>query len=85
VLSLVEDGLLDLHGPVEELLPELAGRRVLRHPDGPLDDTVKAERPLTVRDLLTFTWGFGMQSHVRPQDGHFQSVISGASSPCSRV
>jgi CubicO group peptidase (beta-lactamase class C family) len=61
VLSLVEDGLLDLNGPVEELLPELAGRRVLRRPDGPLDDTIKAERPVTVRDLLTFTWGFGMQ------------------------
>jgi len=61
VLSLVEEGLLDLHGPVEELLPELADRRVLRRPDGPLADTVKAERPVTVRDLLTFTWGFGMQ------------------------
>ena len=61
VLSLVEDGLLDLNGPVEELLPELADRRVLRRPDGPLADTVKAERPVTVRDLLTFTWGFGMQ------------------------
>jgi CubicO group peptidase (beta-lactamase class C family) len=60
VLSLVDDG-LDLNGPVEELLPELAGRRVLRRPDGPLDDTVAAERPVTVRDLLTFTWGFGMQ------------------------
>ena len=61
VLSLVEEGLLDLNGPVEELLPELADRRVLRRPDGPLADTVKAERPVTVRDLLTFTWGFGMQ------------------------
>ena len=61
VLSLVEEGLLDLGGPVEELLPELADRRVLRRPDGPLADTVKAERPVTVRDLLTFTWGFGMQ------------------------
>jgi CubicO group peptidase (beta-lactamase class C family) len=61
VLSLVEEGLLDLCGPVEELLPELADRRVLRRPDGPLADTVKAERPVTVRDLLTFTWGFGMQ------------------------
>jgi len=30
-------------------------------PDGPLADTVKAERPVTVRGLLTFTWGFGMQ------------------------
>ncbi len=61
VLSLVDDGLLDLNGPVDMLLPELAGRRVLRRPDGPLTDTVPAERPVTVRDLLTFTWGFGMQ------------------------
>ena len=57
VLSLVEDGLLDLNGPVEELLPELAGRRVLRRPDGPLDDTIKAERPVTVRDLLDLHLG----------------------------
>ena len=61
VLSLVDDGLLDLSQPVHTLLPELAGRRVLRRPDGPLTDTVEAERPVTVRDLLTFTWGFGMQ------------------------
>ncbi|GAB3228258.1 serine hydrolase [Glycomyces halotolerans] len=61
VLSLVEDGLLDLHGPVDDLLPELADRRVLRDPAGPLDDTVPAHRPVTVRDLLTFTWGFGLQ------------------------
>src|SRR6266566_9040559 len=61
VLSLVDDGLLDLNGPVEGLLPELADRRVLRRPDGLLTDTVEAERPVTVRDLLTFTWGFGMQ------------------------
>lgn len=61
VLSLVQDGLLDLDAPVDGLLPELADRRVLRRPDGPLGDTVPAHRPITVRDLLTFTWGFGMQ------------------------
>ncbi len=61
VLSQIYDGLLDLDGAVEEMLPELADRRVLRRPDGPLDDTVAAQRPITVRDLLTFTWGFGMQ------------------------
>ncbi|HEY2490091.1 MAG TPA: serine hydrolase domain-containing protein [Streptosporangiaceae bacterium] len=61
VLSLAGDGLLDLDGPIDELAPELAGRRVLRRPDGPLDLTVPAQRPITVRDLLTFTWGFGMQ------------------------
>jgi CubicO group peptidase (beta-lactamase class C family) len=61
VLSLVDDGLLDLQAPVDELLPELSGRRVLVRPDGPLDQTVPAHRPVSVRDLLTFTWGFGMQ------------------------
>ena len=61
VLSLAEEGLLELDRPVDELLPELAGRRVLTSPDGPLVDTVPARRPITVRDLLTFTWGFGMQ------------------------
>jgi CubicO group peptidase (beta-lactamase class C family) len=61
ILGLIEDGRLELDEPVDRLLPELAGRRVLRRPDGPLDDTVPAERAVTVRDLLTFTWGFGMQ------------------------
>jgi len=61
VLSLAGDGLLDLDGPIDELAPELAGRRVLRRPDGPLELTVPAQRTITVRDLLTFTWGFGMQ------------------------
>jgi CubicO group peptidase (beta-lactamase class C family) len=61
VLALIDDGVLGLDEPVDELLPELAQRRVLRRPDGPLADTVPAERPITTRDLLTFTWGFGMQ------------------------
>jgi CubicO group peptidase (beta-lactamase class C family) len=58
-LALVDDGLISLDEPVDRLLPELANRRVLRRLDGPLDDTVPAERPVTVRDLLTFTFGFG--------------------------
>ena len=41
------------------LLPELADRQVLKRIDGPLDDTVPAQRPITVRDLLTFRMGFG--------------------------
>jgi CubicO group peptidase (beta-lactamase class C family) len=59
-LQLVERGLLDLDEPVDRLLPELTGRRVLRRLDGPVQDTVPAERPVTVRDLLTFRAGFGM-------------------------
>jgi CubicO group peptidase (beta-lactamase class C family) len=61
VLGLADEGVLGLDEPVDRLLPELADRRVLRRPDGPLTDTIRAERAVTARDLLTFTWGFGMQ------------------------
>ena len=60
VLALAAEGRLDLDEPVDRLLPELADRRVLRRVDGPLDDTVPAERAITPRDLLTFTFGSGM-------------------------
>jgi CubicO group peptidase (beta-lactamase class C family) len=59
-LALAREGLLELDEPVDRLLPELAHRRVLRRMDGPLDDTLPAEAPVTVRGLLTFTFGFGM-------------------------
>jgi CubicO group peptidase (beta-lactamase class C family) len=58
-LTLIEEGLIGLDEPVDRLLPELASRRVLRRISGPLDDTVPAGRPITARDLLTFTAGFG--------------------------
>ena len=59
-LRLVEAGRLGLDDSVEEWLPELAGRRVLRHPAAALDDTVPARRPITLRHLLTNTSGYGM-------------------------
>ncbi|MUN41937.1 serine hydrolase domain-containing protein [Actinomadura litoris] len=59
-LTLVEEGVLRLDDPVDALLPELAGRRVLRAPEGPLEDTVPAARPITLRDLLTFRCGLGI-------------------------
>jgi CubicO group peptidase (beta-lactamase class C family) len=59
-MMLVEDGRLALDEPVDRLLPELANRKVLKRIDGPLDDTVPANRPITVEDLLTFRMGYGM-------------------------
>lgn len=58
-LLLIEDCRLRLDEPVDRLLPELAGRRVLARGDGTLDDTVPARRAITVRDLLTFRMGLG--------------------------
>jgi CubicO group peptidase (beta-lactamase class C family) len=48
-----------LDDPVDDLLPELADMTVLADPDGPLEDTVAATRPITLRDLLTYTLGTG--------------------------
>jgi CubicO group peptidase (beta-lactamase class C family) len=59
-MILVEDCVLRLDDPVDALLPELAGRRVLMRVDGPLEYTVPARRAITVRDLLTFTFGLGL-------------------------
>jgi CubicO group peptidase (beta-lactamase class C family) len=59
-LALVRERLLELDEPVDRLLPELENRPVLRRMDGPLDDTLPANAPVTVRGLLTFTFGFGM-------------------------
>ena len=59
-MILIEACVLRLDEPVNRLLPELANRQVLKRPDADLDDTVPAHRPITVRDLLTFTMGLGI-------------------------
>lgn len=58
-MTLVEDATLRLDDPVDDLLPELADMTVLADPNGPRKDTVPAKRPVTLRDLLTFTSGTG--------------------------
>jgi CubicO group peptidase (beta-lactamase class C family) len=59
-LTLVDDGLLELDAPVDPLLPELADRVVLVDPADASAGTVPAVRAITVRDLLTFRLGLGM-------------------------
>jgi CubicO group peptidase (beta-lactamase class C family) len=58
-MILVEECRLRLDDPIDPWLPELTDRRVLRSLASPLDDTVPAARPITVRDLLTSRMGFG--------------------------
>ena len=48
-LRLVEAGRIGLDQSLERWLPELADRRVLISPAGPLDGTVPARRPITLR------------------------------------
>ncbi|HET8624998.1 MAG TPA: serine hydrolase domain-containing protein [Gemmatimonadales bacterium] len=58
-MILVEECKLRLDDPIDEWLPELKDRRVLRTPQNPLDDTVPPKRRITLRDLLTFRSGYG--------------------------
>src|SRR5258708_3671937 len=67
-MILVEECKVRLDEPVDRLLPELAGRKVLKRLAGSLQDTVPANRPITVRDLLTFRMGFGQM--MAPPDAY---------------
>lgn len=58
-MILLEECQIRLDDAVETWLPELANRRVLKSLPSPLDETVPAERSITVRDLLTYRMGFG--------------------------
>ncbi|MDD5712143.1 MAG: serine hydrolase [Smithellaceae bacterium] len=59
-MILVEECRLRLDDPVDQLLPELSNRSVLKRIDAPLDDTTPARRSIKVRDLLTFCMGIGI-------------------------
>lgn len=65
-MLLVEECRLRLDDPVDDWLPELKDRRVLRTIESQLDDTVPARRPITLRDLLTFRSGYGEMLFISP-------------------
>jgi len=67
-MALVEECRLRLDDPIDEWLPELGNRRVLRSLESALEDTVPARRAITVRDLFTSCMGFG--SVMAPPDTH---------------
>ncbi|MGJ4961054.1 serine hydrolase domain-containing protein [Bradyrhizobium sp. HKCCYLRH3061] len=56
-MMLVEEGRIALADPVSQWIPELADLRVLRDAAGPLDETVPAQRAITIEDLLTHRSG----------------------------
>jgi CubicO group peptidase (beta-lactamase class C family) len=74
-MMLIEEGKLRLQEPVDRLLPELAKRQVLRRIDSALDDTVPANRPITVEDVLSFRLGLGIVM-ARPGTHPIQRAIA---------
>jgi CubicO group peptidase (beta-lactamase class C family) len=65
-MLLIEDGAMALGDPVGQWLPELSEPRVLRTLESSLDDTVPAEKPITVEDVLSFHLGFGSIMSLGP-------------------
>ena len=56
-LMLLDERRFTLDDPIAICAPELARMRVLREPDGPLDEADEAGRSITFRDLLTHRSG----------------------------
>lgn len=56
-LMLVDEGRIALKDAIARYAPEFSRMRVLRSPDGPLDETDPAERLITFEDLLTHRAG----------------------------
>jgi len=76
-MILVEECKLRLDDPVDAFLPELANRKVLRSIESDMDDTVPAERAITLRDILTFRLGYGMIP-IFPDRHPIQKAITAA-------
>ena len=58
-MMLIDDGKLGLDQPLAEILPAYANMTVQKTYDGSITDVVPAERPITIRQLLTHTAGLG--------------------------
>ena len=60
-MMLVEDGLITLDTPLADIIPAFVNMQVQRQYDGPItrDNLEPAERPITIRHLLTHTAGLG--------------------------
>src|SRR5262249_49888068 len=56
-LMLVDEGRIALNDPISKYASEFSQMRVLRSPDGPLEETDDSVRPITVEDLLTHRSG----------------------------
>lgn len=60
-MQLIAEGKLGLDQPLHEILPKFRNMRVQKRYDGPItaDNLEPAERPITIRHMLTHTAGLG--------------------------
>ena len=77
-LTLLDQGSFELDESITRVAPELGRLRVLRNPEGPLDDTVPADRAITFRDLLTHRAGLTYAEFQRGPIGAAYAATLGA-------
>jgi CubicO group peptidase (beta-lactamase class C family) len=78
-LSLFEEGRFALSDPITRWVPEFSDMRVLRAPDGPLDQTVPAKRQITFEDLLTHRSGLTYGDfHSGPIRKAYEDALGGS-------
>jgi len=77
-LMLVDEGRITLTDPISRYAPEFSHMRVLRSPNGPLEETDPAERPITFADLLTHRAGFTLADfHRGPIAQAYRDALGG--------
>lgn len=77
-LMLFEQGKFALEEPIARWAPEFSQMRVLHTPEGPLDQTEPAERPITFEDLLTHRSGLTYGAlHTGPIAGAYEQALGG--------
>lgn len=74
-MMLIDAGRLRLDQPLADILPAFANMRVLTAADAPIDQTVPAQRAMTIRHLLTHTAGLG---YSIIQNGPIKAAYEGA-------
>ena len=78
-LQLFEEGRFALDDPIDRWAPEFAAVRVLKTPDGALNDTVPATRPISFADLLTHRSGITHRdSGFGPISTAYNEALGGA-------
>ena len=75
-LMLWEEGKFHLDDPIAKWAPEFGRMRVLKNPEGPLEDTYASPRPITMDDLFTHRSGlaYGFSS-MGPIAHEYQRVL----------
>ena len=71
LMQLYEQGAFQLTDPISRYIPEFANLRVMRSPNGPLDETVAMEREPTVQDVLRHTAGLTHGLGTSEYDNYF--------------